>query len=461
MRGARPVRVTRALLALVTLVAALAVNAGGAGVAAGQEVDPFGDFTAVTPARILDTRSGLGHGGAAGPIGPGGTYDVQVAGAGGVPATGVQAVVLNVTAVTPTAPSYLTVWPTGLARPEVSNLNFVAGQTVPNAVTVALGGGGMLSVFNSSGAAHVLFDVVGYYADGTGPAGSRFFGLANTRLIDTRVGTGVPAGPVPSGGTMTYTAAGNGGVPAGATAVVMNVTVTQPSSGGWLTVYPAGVARPEASSLNFVPGQTVANLVTVGLSAGGQVSFFNANGATHVIADVVGYYRTGVTTEEGRFVALPPYRVMDTRLYPPPFGPDEVWSLPIAGFEYIPPVGASAVVTNVTATQPTESGWLTVYPNDGCDPPNASTLNFTPGQTVPNMTITRLATVGGCDIEYPGSMLFYNPFGYTHALVDVFGAFTDATVYAPAVAEAAPSADGPAESRSAAPQTPAPRRIDR
>src|SRR5207245_2703186 len=81
-------------------------------------------------------------------VGSGQSIDVQVTGVGGVPATGVAAAILNVTVTQPTANGYLTVYPAGSGRPLASNLNFVAGQTVPNLVEVALGTGGKVSAFN-------------------------------------------------------------------------------------------------------------------------------------------------------------------------------------------------------------------------------------------------------------------------------------------------------------------------
>ena len=415
----------RAAVAVGVLAAVLATGTGPAGPVSAQVVDPFGDFTGVTPARILDTRSGVGQPGP-GPVGPGSSINVPVAGQGGVPATGVQAVVLNVTAVSPTGLSFLTVWPTGLARPEVSNLNVVPGQTVPNAVTVGLGAGGQVSVFNATGATHVLFDVVGYDADETGPVGSRFINTPPSRLFDTRIGLGgVPAAPIGPGGTLSFDVTGQNGVPAtGVTGIVMNVTVTAPTgAGGWLGVFPNDVARPEVSSLNFSPGQTVANLVTVRVPASGVINFFNATGSTHLLADVVGYYTTGVTTEEGRFVALEPSRLFDTRAEFGPLFPGD-----IVGFSLLDlPVEVGSLVTNVTATQPTAFAWLTVYPNFACDPPNVSTLNFAPGQTVPNMAITEMSTFGGCFPD-PATTLFYNPAGFTHVLYDLFGVFTSPNV---------------------------------
>ena len=114
----------------------------------------------MVPTRIVDTRDGTG--GTSGPFGPGETRDLTVAGAGGVPASGVSAVVLNVTVTGPTAASHVTVWPAGQVRPNASNLNVAPGQTVPNMVMARVGPNGKISVFNNSGSLHLIVDVVGY-----------------------------------------------------------------------------------------------------------------------------------------------------------------------------------------------------------------------------------------------------------------------------------------------------------
>jgi len=80
------------------------------------------------------------------------------------------------------------------------------------------------------------------------------------------------------------------GLPAGVTAVALNVTVTNPSAGGHLTVYPFGQSRPTASNLNFAARQTIANRVVVPVGSGGRVTFFNSAGTVDVVADLVGYY---------------------------------------------------------------------------------------------------------------------------------------------------------------------------
>ena len=119
-------------------------------------------YVPVAPARILDTRNGTG--GFSQPVGPGQSIDVQVTGVGGVPATGVAAVVINVAVTQPSAASYLAAWPTGSPRPLTSNLNFTAGQTIPNLVVAKVGAGGKVSIYNGAGSAHVVADVAGWYA---------------------------------------------------------------------------------------------------------------------------------------------------------------------------------------------------------------------------------------------------------------------------------------------------------
>ena len=124
-------------------------------------VTPTGcHYHPVTPSRILDTRNGPG------PLGPGAALDLAVAGQGGIPAAGVAAVVLNVTVTAPTEAGFLTVYPAGEGRPLASNLNFVAGQTVPNLVTAKLGTGGHLSLYNATGNTSVIADVAGWFDAG-------------------------------------------------------------------------------------------------------------------------------------------------------------------------------------------------------------------------------------------------------------------------------------------------------
>jgi hypothetical protein len=399
--------------------------------------DPTGEFTPLVPTRILDTRTSLG--GHPGKLGPGQSLSQQITGQGGVPAHGVGSVVVNVSVTEPTAPSHLTVWPSGNPMPLSSNLNYVPGQTVPNLVTVGLGADGAVLVYNNAGSTHVIVDVVGYYAGATGNLGSRFRGLDPTRLFDTRNGSGgVPDASLTSGQILAFEVTGKGGVPAtGVTSVVMNVTVTEPTSSGFVTVYPDGGATPTASNLNFVAGLTAPNLVVVKVPASGVVDFYhfsNFGGRTHLLADVVGYYDDDRSTEAGRFVPILPVRAFDTRVSSP-------WPAPgcIPGgsgiSQTISNTNIDSIMVNVTVTEPTASGHVTVFP---APPPQplASNLNFVPGQTVPNQVIAKLGE--------GGAVLYYNSAGCTHLIADVFGFFTSATAPPPsppsAVGEAADGA---------------------
>ncbi len=122
-------------------------------------ISPTGVYAALPPARILDTRTGVG--GIPGPLAAGATVDVQVTGQGGVPVTGVSAVVLNATVVNPTSGGFLTIFPSGTARPLASDLNYGVAEIRPNLVVVKLGTGGKVSLYTLA-EDHVVFDVAGY-----------------------------------------------------------------------------------------------------------------------------------------------------------------------------------------------------------------------------------------------------------------------------------------------------------
>jgi hypothetical protein len=239
-------------------------------------------YVPVDPVRLVDSRNGTG--GVTGPVN--GAVDIRVAGQVGLPASRVSSVVMNVTVTGPSQAGYATIWPTGTQQPLASNLNFTAGQTVANLVFAKLGTGGRIS-FSTTSATQLIIDVLGYHVEGSG-----YSPLTPARILDTRDGTGAPRGTVPGAGTIELQVTGRGGVPStGATAVVMNVTATGPTQPGWITVWPTGVGQPLASNLNFAAGQTVPNLVIVPIGAGGKVSLNNgSSGATHLIADVQGWY---------------------------------------------------------------------------------------------------------------------------------------------------------------------------
>ena len=242
-----------------------------------------GALGALTPARIADTRF------AGGPIAAYTSRTLQILGAGGVPASAVSAVVLNLTVTDTTAAGYLTAYPSDTTPPNASNLNFVPGQTVPNLVVVPVGADGTIQIYNgAAGSVDVVADVAGYYLAGTPTAAGTLGALTPARILDTRFDSN---GPVPGVSGRALRVTGQGGVPAtGVSAVVVNLTVTDAAGSGYITAFPSGVNRPNASNLNFVAGQTVPNLVVVPVGADGKIVLFNGSGAAvALVVDVVGY----------------------------------------------------------------------------------------------------------------------------------------------------------------------------
>lgn len=388
---------------LVVLVGVIAVVGGGPVPAVRAEGYP----------TIDGQFSGTGS------VGAGQTVSLKVTGRGGVPADA-GAVALNVTVTDTSAPSYLTVFPTGSPVPRASNLNFVAGQTVPNMVVSKVGDGGQVSLFNLSGSVNVVVDVLGWL-----PSTAAYNAITPIRLLDTRVAeptvdaefTGV--GKIGPAGQLTLPVGGRASIPADADSVVLNVTVTNPTVSSYVSLWPAGAARPTAANLNFVPGQTVSNMAMVRLGQDASVSIFNLTGTVDVVVDVMGWF-----PGSGTFNGLTPARLMDTRAdgitidgqgaAAGRLAAQGVTTLDVTGRGGVPATGVGAVALNVTVTEPTADSFLTVWPT-GATRPTASNLNFVAGQTVPNMVVV--------DVGDGGNVSLYNLAGSTHVVVDVLGWF--------------------------------------
>lgn len=373
-----------------------------------QTVTVAGAYVPDGPVRLLDTRNG-------GTLGPGGRLSLKVTGANGVPADGISAVVVNLTATNPTASSFLTAYPDGSAQPTTSNLNFSAGQTVPNLVTVPVGADGSIDIANHVGSVDVVVDLEGYYQ--TTPArvvGGAFNPVTPERLLDTRVGAwNWPAGPVGPGQSVELDADPSTwplGNYQAASAVMLNVTVTNPTASSFLTVYANGSPVPTASNLNFTAGQTTSNLVIVPVDAANRVQFYNHAGRVDVVADIEGFFTTfdTVAPTGTAFTPLAPTRLLDTRSAQP-VGPNGTYRLPIAGGV---PAGAKAVVLNVTVADATAASFLTVYPG-GAGLPDTSDLNFDAGAITQNQVVVPI----GAD----GTVQLHNHTGSVDVIVDAFG----------------------------------------
>jgi len=394
-----------------------------AGTSATSTTDQFtyvllGDvYTAVTPVRLLDTRLG-------GTLGSGSSLNLAIGGhmfgSQMVPANA-SAVILNVTTTNGSTAGFFTVYPTGVTRPLASNLNWAARETVPNLVSVGLGAGGAITIYNGVGSADAVVDLEGYYTPPGGSTAGELVAVVPARITDTRAGSGQANAGMTLGADakLDVQVTGAGGIPSGVSAVVMNVTATSTSAAGFFTVFPTGVTRPLASNLNWAAGVTVPNRVIVPVGTGGKVSFYNGVGSADLIVDVGGYF-TGNSSSGATFLPLTPTRIVDTRFgtggFNTPLGQGAPMVVTVAGSGGVPNMAAAipptAVVLNVTVTGATAASDLAVWPHGGSRPV-ASDLNFAAGQTVPNLVIVKLSSAGKIDIG--------NDFGSTDVIVDVVG----------------------------------------
>ena len=227
---------------LVMAAAVMVVVAGGTGVAvADVAVGPVADsngYTAVAPQRVLDTRD---SGGALG------ADQARVLDLSATVPGDATAVVLNLTGTDVTASTNVTAWPDGTPRPITSNLNLAPGQTAANLVTVQLGAGAKIDLYNHAGSVDLVADLAGYYSPS---AGVGYTALTPVRALDTRNGDGA-LGP-----NTTRVLDLSGRVPNTASAVVLNLTGTDTTADTYVSVWPDGQARPSASALNLAASET-------------------------------------------------------------------------------------------------------------------------------------------------------------------------------------------------------------
>ena len=284
---------------------------------------PAGLYNAVTPTRLADSRcseSPLPTGitssycstipsanGKLATLGLGQIENVTVTGVGGIPSSGVSAVVLNLTAIGPTSSGYLSAFPTGATKAEVSTVNFNKGETTPKRVIVKVGSNGQISIYNFLGNTNFAVDVSGYYTDGSSSSqtGSLFNPVTPARILDTRCSqspqpsscssenlptANATLSAIPGGNSITIQVTGEANIPADATAVVGNLTAVDSTGGGYLTVYSSGTA-PTTSDVNFGIGITDANMVIGGLTSSGTVNIANGGGqSVNALLDVSGWF---------------------------------------------------------------------------------------------------------------------------------------------------------------------------
>jgi hypothetical protein len=346
-------------------------------------------FTPTTPTRVLDSR--VGTGGLDHALAAGETFLLDLSSV--LPANA-SSVVLNLTATDQTATTFLTVWPGDESRPLTSNLNPRPGvAAVPAMVTSRVGADGSVRLYNNSGTVHVIADVVGSYGPAGDTTGSLFAPLPPSRVLDTRYGIGGVSGALGAHRALTLTIPG---VPPDATAAVVNVTSTDTTADGFVTLYPAGAAVPLASSLNPQRGLDRANLTSVRLGPNATISVFNNSATTDLVIDLVGYFTApGAVRGGSEYFPMTPERHIDSRDgtggITGPIGNVAGLAVPMAGQGAVPS-DATAVDVNVTVVNPSAKGFTTVWP--GGTQPTASTLNFERGETIANRDLAGLASGG-------------------------------------------------------------------
>ncbi|MFN0028296.1 MAG: hypothetical protein ACKV2O_14105 [Acidimicrobiales bacterium] len=376
------------------------------------------EFVSMSPVRLFDTRFST-------QMGPAATRDIDVTknletDPSTVPSTAT-AVVLNITAINPSVATFLSLYPTGTTRPGVSNINPAAGVTVANLATVKVGTAGQVTLYNEVGNTHVAVDVVGYYVpDNSAAGGGRYVSQVPERKLDTRLASG-GAAPLAAGATRTL----NLGTASGVDAAIVNLTVEAPTAGGYAAVFPGDtVGVPNVSNVNFIPGQTTANMVVVKVVSG-EIKIHNpTTGTVDVMVDLIGTFvaDSGGPDQSGFFVPVEPVRTYDSRdLGDTPLAARSFRDVNLLLERGLYPFEYTSVMANLTVEGGTNLGFLTAYPAaDAASRPFVSNVNWNPGQTVANQFVS------GTDLD--GFTGFFHGAdsntGSVDFFVDVAGYFT-------------------------------------
>lgn len=358
---------------------------------------PVPTLSAVAPARLVDTRPGQptvdGWWSGGGLLRAGSTYRFEASGRGGIPYD-VDAVLLNVTAVDPTAPGHLIVHGCG-TRPDASSLNFRPGEVTGNMALAPVSGRN--TCIYASAATHVVVDVSAYV-----PIGGAPISVVPARLLETRPGHHTvdgrfqATGPRAGGSTLALEIAGRAGVPDDAAAVMLNVTAVGASGPGHVTLHRCDEERPDASQLNHPPVTPTGNATLAQLDADGRTCVYTS-ADTDLVVDVSAYVpdggapvgvrparlletRSGHTSVDGRFQATGSLTAGSTL------------ELQVTGRAGIP-ADAVAVMVNITAVEPSERGYVTLHPCN-VKKPTVSHLNYPAGRVTGNSSLAKLDRQG-------------------------------------------------------------------
>jgi RHS repeat-associated protein len=398
--------VGRALVLVVALLAQVVVAlliAPAVSPAAAVNPGTAGNYVPIAGTRLVDTRPAYAVGGYNTPQPGSSTWRAyQAAGVGNVPGTGVAAIMVSVTVLSPSANGWMQLAP-NTSRPALQTtfLSFEAGDTVTNTGIVQLGTDGQFAV-RAAQASNILVDVQGYFTQGDGmPAPGGFVSVPNFRLADSRDGTGGVNGVRTAGSTTTYTLGGTNGVPTTATAAFVAITVVSPNARGFLIPYATGSARPNIS-LNFQPTQIQTISTSIDLNSSGQFNLYLDSAAADIVIDVQGYF-DGQPSSSG-------YTPVNARLFNTQGTASglvggTVTQVQIAGTGGIPAASASltGVMLNLqvsTRSGSVGNGYLKVWPSDESEPAQGTAVSFaSTDQISSNSVVVRPGADGKINIR--------------------------------------------------------------
>lgn len=319
--------------------------------------------------RLMDTRDGTG--GYSTPMAANTARSVAVAGHAGVPTTGVSALALTLTVINAGAAGTVTVAPGDVSSPNqiAASLTFNAANSVSNTAMVALHSDGGIKVVANT-AVNLVVDIQGYFTSGSATAAGGFVPVAPTRIADTSTGTGVVQGMVAGGSSTDVQVTGLANVPASATSVYANITVSGQTSNGYLRAYPTGGTVPTTDALDFDSGTAMGQSAAVGIGTAGKITILVGPGApVNISVDVQGYFTSGGAV-------APVFTPAQLHFYDSrgstPLAAGEVRQIQVEGMSGVPGGGdgVSAVALNMrtVATSTPATGWLRVWADDGTEP---------------------------------------------------------------------------------------------
>jgi hypothetical protein len=382
--------------------------------------------------RILDTKNNVG--GYSTPMPAKAWRTVQVTGTAGLPADGTVGAV-SVVATVADIPGQGQLFGRPDANTSQTLMGIYGGEAKQNtsfSSVLAVSSDGTIQVYAET-SVRLILDVQGYYTANTdGTAAGGFVSSNGKRVADSRSGTGIPKAQLTTGKSATLQVTGTAGVPAGASAVIVNlIALNSTSSVGYLTPYATGATRP-STSFNYAGDVITTMQAQVPLSSDGKITIYNANSTIDLAIDIQGYFTAAGKSEA---VFTPGQgRIVDTRNTGGNLAGNETRAYDVAGKAGVPVMGSgvNAVVLTLTSIATNGGGWGRVWANGTTEPDTAS-LRYEDGTIRTNTITVPLGANGKINLHNIGV-------GATNFVIDVQGWYTNPA--SPSISCDKPYADG-------------------